>query len=177
MVLNLGNNGIKSLPEEDAVVSVLRHSTQKPGFYVFPGMKDTTGMTVEEKEATQKELLEKYRTGPSGVLVYHPMGKEPFSPLQIAVQLLGDIIASLLAAIFLSKAIGALHGFWTRVLFVSLLGLFASVVIDLPYWNWYSFPTDFALSSLLEQLIGFTLVGITLSWLMNTPDPKVGNLG
>jgi len=36
--------------------------------------------------------------------------------------------------------------------------------LDIPYWNWYGFPGDYTLGVLVDNLIGFTLVGVVLAW-------------
>ena len=102
--------------------------------------------------------------GPYGILVYDPQGRQPLSPTQFLTELLTDVVAVFLAAILLVKALGGLTSFGARVLFVTQLGLFARIVADIPYWNWYGFPLDYTISTLYDDVIGFFVVGLVLAW-------------
>ncbi len=60
MVLGLGEIGIKGLPNEDAVLSVLKANATESGFYFFPWV-EMRGASKEQMDA----WTEKYRTGPA----------------------------------------------------------------------------------------------------------------
>ena len=51
------------------------------------------------------------------------------------------------------------RSFPARVGFVSLIGLIPFFAINLPYWNWYGFPTTFTVAQLADRLLGFILIG------------------
>ena len=68
--------------------------------------------------------------------------------------------AALLAAIIVSQL---RPGFLVRVACVTLLGVLASVMVLVPYWNWYGFPADFTLGQLAEHAVGWLLAGIVLA--------------
>jgi hypothetical protein len=38
------------------------------------------------------------------------------------------------------------------------------VLVNLQYWNWYGFPGDYTFAALLDDVIGFTLVGMVVAW-------------
>jgi hypothetical protein len=46
---------------------------------------------------------------------------------------------------------------------VTLVGLLASLIILVPYWNWYGYPTDFTLAQIAENTVGWLLAGIVLA--------------
>ena len=50
-----------------------------------------------------------------------------------------------------------------RVACVTLVGLLASIMTLVPYWNWYGFPTDFTLAQIVENTVGWFLAGIVLA--------------
>jgi hypothetical protein len=164
MVLGLGSTGIQQLPEEAEIVSVLRGAITKPGFYFFPGMAE--GEVSKEVERRWEQAL---RRGPRGVLIYHPEGAAPLSPRQLVTELLANIAAALLAAWMLAKAVASLPGLGARIAFVGMLGLFASLVSDVPYWNWYGFPADFTRAAILDQVISWTLAGVVLGAMIRRP--------
>jgi hypothetical protein len=43
---------------------------------------------------------------------------------------------------------------------VTQLGLFARIVADVPYWNWYGFPLDYTISTMYDDVIGFFCTGM-----------------
>lgn len=73
---------------------------------------------------------------------------------------MNDVLGALIAAYLLSKTAAAFGG---RVLFVTLLGLFSWVVISIPYWNWFGFPTDFIAAEAIDQVVGWSLAGPVLA--------------
>jgi hypothetical protein len=72
MVLFIGA-GFKPLPQEDKVISTLQSNIPEQGLYFFPG-KDLRRSGTPKQEAA---FLEKFRTGPVGILVYRPHGGDP----------------------------------------------------------------------------------------------------
>ncbi len=163
-MLPLGKIGIKSLPNEDPVLTAMRNSIHEPGFYFFPAMNQSPGMTKEQQKAAQEAWEKKYREGPDGILIYHPQGQQPLSPKQLLTEVATDIIAALLAGFLLAQAVGGLPGFGSRVFFVTLLGFLARFLVDARYWNWYGFPTNYTLAAMATDVIGFFMVGIVLAW-------------
>lgn len=169
MVLPLGEVGVQQMQNEEPVLTAMRSSIQAPGFYFFPGMDRSPGMTAEQQEAATQEWQTKYNTGPWGILIYHPPGTSSSFPVQLTRELLTNIVSALLAAFLLSRALGGLSSFGMRVAFVALLGLFASVAGDIPYWNWYGFPTNYTLAQLTDQVSGFAVVGLVLGGIVKKP--------
>ena len=46
---------------------------------------------------------------------------------------------------------------------MTLIGLLASIMTSVPFWNWYGFPTDFTLAQIIETTVGWFLAGIALA--------------
>ena len=160
-VLPLGTAGIQSLPNEDAVIGTLRVAIREPGLYFFPGMPMSPGLNKDQKAAMEKMWNERYRRGPSGFLVYTPGGREPMSMVRMGSELLSNVLGAMIAAILLSMA-GSIS-FGSRVLFVTLLGLFASLAIDVSYWIWYAFPATYTAAALVDQTLGWFFGGLVLA--------------
>jgi len=169
LVLPLGMVGIRQVPNEQMVVSALRESIQESGFYFFPGWEHSPNMTEEEQKAAMQRWEEKIRQGPNGILIYTPEGQSPVSASQMLIELLSNIAGALVAAFLLARAVSGIAGFGGRVLFVALLGLFASLAIDVSYWNWYSFPGSFTLAALIDQVVGWGLAGLPLAAILKRP--------
>ena len=159
MVLMLGGTGIKSMPHEDVVLSVIHENVREPGFYFFPGMDESKKMSAEE----QKQWEDKYRKGPAGIMILQPPGADPMMVRQLLTELASNIVCLLIAAFLLSQTLSGGSTFAGRLLFVALMGLFASTAIDVSYWNWYRFPDSYTLAAMTDAVVGHGLAGIVLA--------------
>jgi hypothetical protein len=173
VVLNPGQSAMKPIPEEPVVLRAISEHLKEPGFYFFPSMMDQPKASLEQQKAAQAAYLKAYETRPHGVLIYSP----PNGPLKFG-SLLGkqlgiEVACGLIAALLLSMAAGALPNFAARVMFVALLGLFASMSIDAPYWNWYGFPTAYFRAQLIDEVVGWGLVGVVLAIMIRRPKRRV----
>jgi hypothetical protein len=157
LVLPLGQAGIKEMPNEQAVLSAMRSSLGEfSGFYFFPG----TGQGPD----AMKQYALKMATNPSGILIYHPPGGQPMTSGQLVTEFLLEIIESVLAVILLAQT--RLTSFGSRVGFVALTGVLAALVTNVPYWNWYGYPTSYTAAYMFTQTVGFLCVGLVAAPLM-----------
>ncbi len=162
MILPFGEAGVRTLPNEEAVLTALSGSIPEAGFYIFPLMGDPSKATEEE----QAQWAEKYRTGPAGILVYRPLGGEFSFPRLLVVELLTNVLAALIAALLLARIVGS---YLQRVLMVAALGVFAWLSISISYWNWYGFPTSFILAEGLDQFLGWLVAGLVIAKIVPSP--------
>ena len=189
MALGLGTAGISTLPNEDRMAQAIRGAITEPGLYFFPGFVASNKITpAQEKAWTEKyqrgpsgilivqpggrnpmapeqerAWTERYRRGPSGMIVVQPGGREPMEPTQFVVELLADILAAGVAAFLLTRLGGP---FLARAGAVGLLGVFEWADINVSYWNWYKFPAMFTGAALLDQVVGWTLAGLVMAWMV-----------
>ncbi len=154
MVLPLSGIGIRAMPNEEPVIAAMRENLLEPGFYFFPG---------EGVDTMSEEWMARYRAGPIGVLIYNPVGWEPLSSTQLLTELLSNIVAALLAAYLLGLAAPALAGYGAKAAFVTLLGLFPGLDVDVGYWNWYGFPGDYTIGVMVDHLLGWFFAGLVLA--------------
>ena len=159
MALGLGTAGISTMPNEDRMAQAIRGAITEPGLYFFPGFPASHKMTADEEKA----FTEKYRRGPSGILIVQPGGRDPMVPQQFVFELLGDVLAAGVAAFILSSLAAS---FAARVAAVGLLGVFEWLDINVSYWNWYKFPTAYTLAALVEQVVGWTLAGLVMALIL-----------
>ncbi|PYL54891.1 MAG: hypothetical protein DMF29_05285 [Verrucomicrobia bacterium] len=157
-LLPLGEMGVRLIPNEDAVTSVLQTNLgDNSGFYVFPSGGLTPGATGEQKKAAMKKAEEQMAAGAGGVLVYRP--KRIFNfPKRLGIEFVTEVIESLLAVFLLAQT--RIRGFGGKVGFIFTTGILASIVTNVPYANWYGFPKDFTLGQMIIQIVGFLLVGV-----------------
>ncbi len=158
-VLGIGEIGIKELPQEQMVLQSLQVSINEPGFYFFPGMSVPANATAQQKQAATERYQQRYTQGPNGILIYQPTGSPPMSARQLLTELGLNVVQALIAAWLLSMAT-VLTTFVSRASFVVVLGILASISTNIQYWNWYHFPAYYTTAYILNQILGFVIVGI-----------------
>jgi hypothetical protein len=155
MVLPLGEMGLKSLPNEAAVIEGLKAGIPDEGLYFYPGI-DMKSASAEDQTAWEAKI----RSGPTGMVLYHPNGGEPLSPKQLASELLTNILAATLAACLASMMTGS---YGRRVFGIAHLGLFAWLSISVSYWIWYGFPGSFIVAEGIDQFVSWALAGLVIA--------------
>jgi hypothetical protein len=153
--------GFKTLPNEDKIIETLESSIPEQGLYFFPG-KDFRHGTPEQESVWEM----KFRSGPVGLLVYRPVGGNPFSSNKLITQLISNLL-SVLIATFITSLL--LTSYWKRVFVITLLGGLACVAVSMIYWNWYEFPTSFFLAQLIDMIVGFFLAGLIIAKIVPQP--------
>ncbi len=172
MMLPIGKAGMSRMPNEDDALEAIGEQVRGPGLYVSPWMEDPADASAERKEAIEKEWTEKYRRGPSGLMVLLPKDQDPFRPMQLLTEFASNVLCALVAALLLLQAAKGGAGYPGLVVLCALLGFFASVSIDVSYWNWYGFPTGFARAALVEQTVGWGLSGLAIAaFVRKSPAP------
>jgi hypothetical protein len=153
MATPLGTMGILTHPHESMLLPAIQQTTTQPGLYVYPGVDMSKKMTKEE----EAEWVERYRTGPHGILILGPNGSDPLSPRRLGTELLTNILTAIVAAFLLARLAGGLGGFVSGGILAFLVGWMS---ISVPSWNWYDFPTPFVLAELIDQVVSGALVGL-----------------
>ena len=163
----LAEVGIRALPNEDLVLLAMRNSIPEAGFYFFPA-PNLSPMSKEQKAAEQDKYLAKFKQGPTGILMYKPGGEELSFPKLLAVQFLIGLVAALIAAWILGTTVSATT-FGTRIAIVVLIGLFAEIYVNFPYWNWYGFPMNYTIGHLLGGVLSWAVAGLAMAAIVKRP--------
>ena len=164
MFTPLGEAGLAYLPNSDAVSSSLKSAIgAKTGMYVFPTGGVTADSSREEKQKAMERMNEEMKTNPSGLIVYKPAGTEFHFGKNLAVQFATDLAKALLLIALLAQTRPGSFG--RRVGFVVLAGVLATIVTNIPYWNWYGFNGTFTISQHVMDILGFFFAGLVLAWL------------
>ena len=113
-------------------------------------------------QAAIKAYSEKAKANPYAFVIYHPQGRDGMDmSANLLKQFIADTLSSLVVAFVLALGV---FGFGKRVLTATALGLFSWLTVSVSYWNWYRFPLDFTIGSLLEQVLGWFLAGMAIAW-------------
>jgi hypothetical protein len=148
MALPLGEAGINEIPNESAVLGAMQGSMgDKIGLYIFPGLGVGKNATREEKNEAMKQMQQRIAANPSGILMYHPPGRQFTFGKSLAVEFSTEVLQAILVVWLLAQTrIGSFAG---RVGFVVIAGILASITTNVSYWNWYGFPGVYTASYIL----------------------------
>jgi hypothetical protein len=163
MFLGIGEAGVSPMPNESVMAAAMKANITDAGLYTLPGIDMKKTKTPDEEAA----FAAKYKEGPIALLVYRPTGDEIMSPKQLGIELASNIAAALVVGMILTFAAVS----WGRGVIIStLVGLAAWLSINVSYWNWYGFPTNFVTSELIEQVVGWLLSGFVLGYILRRRD-------
>jgi hypothetical protein len=162
-VFPIHNSSMKSIENEEAVISTMHVNMTQEGVYVFPGMPAT------QDQAAVDEWTQKNKQGPIGMIIYNPEGSEPMMASQMIVGIIISIISSYLAAWFLSRSTAASSTYLARVAYCGMLGIFVSLVSHVVNWNWMGYPLDYTTSWIMDAVIGWILAGLGIASIIKTP--------
>ncbi len=165
-VLPIHSNTIGSLTSEESVVAALQGSATPEGVYAIPSMPQGS---AQHDEAAMNEWMQKHQRGPVAMLIYQPRGMDPMMVSQMITGLIISILSAWLAAWFLSRSTAAAASFIQRVAFFGMLGLFASMVVHLMYWNWLYFPMNYTTAMVADSIISWLLAGLAMSAYLKPP--------
>lgn len=160
----LGSAGLSSLPNEPALLDLMRANIPDKGLYFFPGVGDLDNLTEDQ----QRAWADKIKAGPNGLLLYDPAGHEPLSAQQLIIELVNDFLAALLLCILIGFTTLSL---WGRVAFGGAIGLMGWLALSVAYWNWYGFPTAYVLAEGFEQVLTWAIAALVLSLVMRRKAP------
>jgi hypothetical protein len=158
MLLPIGEMGMQAPTDEAAVMAGLKQGLPGEGVYYLPYLPPEQMQDTAATEAYSARAL----ASPFAFVVYQPQGRDPMAMgPSLGIQFVSDTLSAMVVAFVL--ALGS-FGFGRRVMIAAALGLFSWLSVNVPYWNWYRFTTDFTVGSLLEQVIGWILAGAAMAW-------------
>ena len=170
MALPLGEAGINEMPNESTVLSAMQSSMgDKTGLYIFPGLGVGKNATRDEKNEAMKQTQQRIAANPSGILMYHPPGRQFAFGKSLAIEFGTEVLQAILVIWLLTQTrIGSIGG---RVGFVLIARILATITTNVSYWNWYGFPGVYTASYMLIELVGFALVGVIASLMLPKRSP------
>ena len=138
--------------KDEEVAAVIASHTVEDGTYLMP-------------YGNSKEARERMEKGPIVLAAVRRGG------LGSVTRLFGVQIAILFAAALLLTWL-LLHtsglSYWRRVMFLAVVGLAASVIVDLPNWNWWGFSSSFTAVDVADNVLTWLLAGLAIAKVAKT---------
>ena len=145
----LGTMGVSTLPDESVTVGNLASALgDKGGLYLFP-----SNMVRGASSSAA--------TAPGGFLVFNPETPTSLQPRKLVIEFLTELAEGMIAAWLVAQT--ALVGYLTRVGFVGMIGLAAAITTNIPYWNWYTFPTAYSVGYAFIQIVAYLVAGLVIA--------------
>ena len=168
-LLPLGETGMREFKDEAAMLDALKTNLgDARGLYHFPGHKAGPNATRQEKSDAMKRAMEKAASGPSGVLLYHPTREFSFGKL-LGIEFATELLEAMLVVFLLTQT--GIESFSGRIGFVFGAGILAAITTNIPYWNWYGFPSNYTAAYMSIEIIGFLCVGLVAALLLKNKSP------
>lgn len=170
-VLGWHEKSIRAFQNEDEVAAVIASHTTQSGIYVLPGTPSTEGMTPDQKKAAEAAQMAKMQKGP---LMFAAIRRDGFPSYTrgLSIQLLSVFAAAFLLSWMLLQTSGLSYA--GKVIFVAVGGLAASVIVDLPNWNWWGFSGSYTLINLVDFTLTWLFAGLVIAKVANPRAPAVG---
>ncbi|HXN52430.1 MAG TPA: hypothetical protein VN943_10870 [Candidatus Acidoferrum sp.] len=160
---------LRSFQNEDEVSAVIASHAAESGNYLLPTAPPQEGMNSEQKKAAEEVRMQKMQKGP---LMFAAIRKEGFGsfPKVLITQLLCQMFAALLLTWLLLQTTGL--SYVRRVAFLAVCGLAASVIADLPNWNWWGYSGAYTAVNVVDYTLTWLLAGLVIAKVANTAKPQ-----
>ena len=167
MVFQWQERTFKPLPNENALMEFLKKEVPDAGIYGFPEMpKDTPKDQVDK---VYKELNERYKKGPNGILIIGPTGEDMMGFKQLGLEALSVVLIALIAAWILSLLAPGVD-FFQRWGVVLMIGVAAWLSISVSHGIWYRFPDAFVRDEFLCAIFEWGVAGLVIAAIVK-PQP------
>jgi hypothetical protein len=167
-LLPLGEIGMREFKNEAPMLDALKTNLGDAGLYHFPGHTAGPNATRQEKSEAMKRAMEKAASGPSGLLIYHPSREFTFGKL-LGIEFATELLEAILVVFLLTQT--KIESFGGRVGFVLLAGILAAITTNIPYWNWYGFPSNYTAAYMSIEIISFLCLGLVAALLLKNRPP------
>jgi hypothetical protein len=145
---------------EDEVSAVIASHAAQSGMYLLPAGPSLEGMSAEQKKVAQAGVMEKMRQGPIIFAAVHRGGFGSYAN-GLIIQFLSLMAAAFLLTWLLLQTSGL--SYRRRVLFLAVVGLAASVIVNLPDWNWWGFSGVYTVVNLADFTLMWLFAGLVIA--------------
>ncbi|HKD80944.1 MAG TPA: hypothetical protein VKH81_14705 [Candidatus Angelobacter sp.] len=163
-VLPFQLNGLRSLPTEQALET--KGKLTDAGVYVSPGYAVPDSASFAARLHSMRELARTRTNEPRQFLVYHPVAR-PITARPFVVEFFTNIVQALIAGFLVAQA--RLQRYSSRLGFIVVLGLLASITTNISFSNFYGFPVGFITTNIIFVAIGYFLIGLVVAAMVKPP--------
>jgi hypothetical protein len=158
-VLGWHEKPMLAFQNEDEVSAVIASHTPQSGIYLLPGAP-AGGLTAEQKKAAQATQIAKMQKGP---IVFAAVRTGGFGSYTrgLIIQLLSLMAAAALLTWLVLQTSGLSYA--RRVVFLAVVGLASSVIVDLPNWNWWGFSGAYTIVNLVDFTLMWLFAGFVIA--------------
>ena len=151
---------LHSFQNEDEVSAVIASHAPESGNYLLPTGPSQEGLSADQKKAAEDIRAQKMQKGP---LVFAAVRKEGFGsfPRVLLTQLLCQMFAALLLTWMLLQTSNL--SYTHRVAFLAVAGLAASVIADLPNWNWWGYSGIYTAENVVDYTLTWLFAGLVIA--------------
>ena len=149
---------------EDEVAAVISSHSTGSGIYLLPSGPAQEQMTGDQKKAAQAALMEKMQKGP---IKFAAIRRGGFGSYMngLLIQLVSLMAAAFLLTWLLLQTRGL--SYVRRVLFLAVVGLASSVIVNLPDWNWWGFSGTYTVVNLVDFTLTWLFAGLVIAKVAN----------
>ena len=160
---------LHSFQNEDDVTAVISSHAPQSGNYLLPTGPPQEGLTADQKKTADEIRMQKMARGP---LVFATIRKEGFGsfPKVLLTQLFCQIFAALLLTWMLLQTTGLSYA--RSVAFLAVAGLAASVIADLPNWDWWGYSGAYTAVNLINYTLTWLLAGLVIAKVAHPAKPR-----
>jgi hypothetical protein len=128
-------------------------------------------MTADQKKAAQTTLVAKMQKGP---IVFAAIRRDGFGSYSggLIIQFLSLVAAAFLLTWMLLQTSGL--SYLGKVMFLAVAGLAASVIVDLPNWNWWGFSGSYTAINLVDSALTWMFAGFVIAKVAKPRAAEVG---
>jgi hypothetical protein len=138
---------LRTFQQDEEVAAVISSHTVEDGTYLMP-------------YGTSKEAQDRMQKGPIVLAAVRRGGMGSVARLFI-VQIAILFAAAFLLTWLLLQTSGLSYA--RRVIFLAVIGLSASVIVDLPNWNWWGFSGSFTAVDMADNVLTCLLAGLVIA--------------
>ncbi len=149
---------------EREVIEALQKNLPESGAYLYPW----PDADAADPEQEMKAFEQKHADGPLVTIIYSQAGYPTSEMAAVMVWgFLHMLVSAVVVAILLAMA-GPMCCYGMRVLFVVVLGVFASLWIHIQDLIWFHYPLDFVLFHSTYHVVAWVLAGFVIAAIVRT---------
>lgn len=156
-VLNMHYSDYKYTPSQDSIIRSLSSYLHEDGMYMVPYYQQGTPM--KEIEADMHS-----RVGNPWAMINYQSQMEGENGMMFLMSFIYNFISVLIICVALATASARLGSFGQHLWFVMLFALFAIFATTMMSYNWEGQPMHHLKGSIIDNLVGYFLVGLWLAW-------------